>query len=138
IDLITVSAYQIAGTQILVPQRVDPENQPATSGATTTMSATKGRLVEGTKDFEDAIERSKPEIQPTLRRLLEWAVSIGNLSGARLQTYHAKNGYLTLLPRLRADNAGLVSIYADGSEGGLWLYRTVFERRAPSSLPIVE
>lgn len=139
IDLITVSAYQIAGTQILVPQRVDPENQPTANSAMSPNPApSKGRLVEGAKDFEDAIERTKPEHQPTLRRLLEWAVSLGELNGVRLQTYHAKNGYLTLLPRLRADNAGLVSIYLDGSEAGLWLWRSVFERRAPASLPSVE
>jgi hypothetical protein len=49
-----------------------------------------------------------------LRRLYKWAVSLDCEGLVRLGTYHAKGGdMMTLLPRLRADNAGLVTIYND-------------------------
>ncbi len=57
----------------------------------------------------------------------------------RLVTYHAKGGdMMTLLPRLRADNAGLVTMYNDRGTPSLQFWRSVFERRAPESLPRVE
>jgi hypothetical protein len=44
---------------------------------------------------------------------------------------------LTLLPRLRTENVGLVTIW---NEGGAYLqfWRSVFERRAPKTLSRVE
>ncbi len=57
----------------------------------------------------------------------------------RLGTYHAKGGdMMTLLPRLRADNAGLVTIYNYSGTGSLQFWRSVFERRAPENLLRVE
>jgi len=57
----------------------------------------------------------------------------------RLGTYHAKGGAITtLLPSLRADNAGLVTIYNDHGTARLQFWRSVFERRAPENLPRVE
>ena len=44
----------------------------------------------------------------------------------------------TLLPHLAADDAGLVTIYCDGALAYLQLFRSVFERRAPHSLPAAE
>jgi hypothetical protein len=55
---------------------------------------------------------------------------------ARLNTYYGKQG-LTLLPYLPRDGVGLVSIYnTNGAYIQFW--RSVFERRAPQSLPRVE
>ena len=57
----------------------------------------------------------------------------------RLGTYHAKGGdMMTLLPKLCADNASLVTIYNDRGTPSLQFWRSVFERRAPESLPRVE
>ena len=44
----------------------------------------------------------------------------------------------TLLPRLAGDDAGLVSIYCDNGSAYLQFWRSVFERRAPHSIPAVE
>ncbi len=65
-------------------------------------------------------------------------VSLESEGLVRLQTYHGKSGILTLLPRLRADNASLVTVWHDGSGGYLQFCRSVFERRAPAALPRVE
>jgi hypothetical protein len=45
---------------------------------------------------------------------------------------------MSLLPRLRADNSGLVTIYNYAGVASLQFWRSVFERRAPESLPRVE
>ena len=69
----------------------------------------------------------------------KWTVSLDREALVRLGTYHAKGGdMLTLLPRLRADNAGLVTIYNDRGTPSLQFSRSVFERRAPENLPRVE
>jgi hypothetical protein len=71
--------------------------------------------------------------------LYEWAVSLDCEGLVRLVTYHAKGGdMMTLLPRMRADNAGLVTICNDRGTPSLQFWRSVFERRAPESLPRVE
>ncbi len=142
IDLITVSAYEVGGSRVLVPQRVDPERRAdeATPPPKPPPAGPKGRYVEGAEDFADAIGSAKEEHRPLLRRLHEWAVSLekeGLLS--RLGTYHAKGGgMMTLLPRVHAENAGLVTVYNYGGTPSLQFWRGVFERRAPESLPRVE
>ena len=74
-----------------------------------------------------------------LRRLYEWADSLHKEGLVRLGIYHAKGGdMVTLLPRLRADNAGLGTIYNYSGTGSLQCWRSVFERRAPENLPRVE
>jgi hypothetical protein len=54
----------------------------------------------------------------------------------RLKTLRRKRGW-TLLPRLPVDDVGLVTIW---NETGVYLtlWRSVFERRAPASIPRVE
>lgn len=56
----------------------------------------------------------------------------------KLYTYHGKAGYLTLLPRLQIDNAGLVSIYNNNGTVYIQFWRSVFERRAPTALAHIE
>ena len=51
---------------------------------------------------------------------------------------NGKSGILTLLPRLVADDAGLVSIYNNNGVAYLQFWRSVFERRASRSLARVE
>ena len=72
-----------------------------------------------------------------LHCLLDWALSLEAEGLVRLGTYRGTTQRWTLLPRLRADNAGLVTIWNDNG-AYLSFYRSVFERRAPASLPRVE
>jgi hypothetical protein len=140
IDLIAVSAYEVGGSQMLVPQRVDAERPtPEPSPPKAPPTGPEGRYVEGAEDFAAAIDSAKEEHRPMLRRLCEWAVSLDREGLVRLGTYHAKGGdMMTLLPKLRADNAGLVTIYNYSGTGSLQFWRSVFERRAPENLPRVE
>jgi hypothetical protein len=139
IDLIAVSAYEVGGSRVLIPQRVDAERPAPEPGTPKASSGPEGRYVEGAGDFADAIDSASEEHRPLLRRLCEWAVSLDREGLVGLGTYHAKGGdMMSLLPRLRVDNAGLVTVYNDRGIPSLQFWRSVFERRAPESLPRVE
>jgi hypothetical protein len=137
IDLVTVSAYEVNGSRILVPQRVEPERwRPEATPAAAAPRET-GYLVAGADDFLAAIASAPPDQQVVLQRLADWALALGRRGLAQLSTYHGKTGITTLLPRL-SDGAGLVTIYKDTRSSYLQFWRSVFERRAPRSLAAVE
>ena len=141
IDLISVSAYQIGSSQIIVPQRVDSERQSVTrSRPQTPRPGSVGRFVEGSQDFQSAIQNAAAEQRSLLQRLLDWANTLEQAGLVRLGTYHGKSGLLTLLPRLPSDNVGMVTVYYSPGPGGAYLqfWRRVIERRAPESLHCIE
>jgi hypothetical protein len=99
IDLIAVSAYEVGGSRVLIPQRVDaerPTSEPAPPKAPP--AGPEGRYVEGAEDFADAIESAGEEHRPMLRRLCEWAISLDREGLVRSDTYHAKGGDMMSLP----------------------------------------
>jgi len=137
IDLITVTAYDVDGSQILVPQRIEDDPQEAASVTAKQASASSSNLVEGSHDFRQGIEQSPEADKPLLRQLCDWAEGLERDGLVKLSTYHGKNGVLTLLPRIPSENAGLVTIY--NSKGArLQFWRGVFERRAPESIAAIE
>ena len=139
IDLITISSYTVNGSQILVPQRVEAE--PQRKAAETILSIRpqgEGRLVEGADDFVASIDTAPASSRALLRKLSDWAIALEQARLVKLYTYHGKAGILTLLPRLQADNAGLVSIYNNNGSAYIQFWRSVFERRAPSALAHIE
>lgn len=158
IDLVTVSAYSVNGSQVLVPQRIEGERSaaapaksftapaaPEDAGARAMPAQTKaqqpqGFAIEGAEDFVAGIEQAPDAQRPTLRKLADWAIALERQGLVKLWTYHGLNGRLTLLPYLIVDNSGLVTIYSDKGKAGVYLqfWRTVFERRAPQSIPVVE
>jgi hypothetical protein len=139
IDLVTVSAYAIGDTQIIVPQRVEPERQAvAPSASVESRPISSGRYVAGAAEFAASIPQAKEDQQPLLRRLLEWAVCLEHEGLARLGTYHGKSGVVTLLPRLPTDGVGMVTIYSSPTSAYLQFWRGVIERRAPQTLPLIE
>ena len=125
------------GSQVVIPQRVDAERSDNGGTPPPSPPGPKGRLVEGGADFAAVIEKSPLEHRTELRRLYEWAVRLEQEGLVRLSTYHGIAHRWTLLPRLLTEKAGLVTIW---NEGGAYLqfWRSVFERRAPNSLPRVE
>jgi hypothetical protein len=134
VDLVTVTAYDVDGSQVMVPQRVDPERPIAE--ATPESKGSAGRWVTGASDFVEAIDASPEEHRKDLKRLSDWALELEHEGVARLSTYHGK-GRMTLLPYLIGDDAGLVTIWNDkGAVLSFW--RSVFERRAPASIAGIE
>lgn len=141
IDLVTVTAYAIGDSQVVVPQRIDPERRAtavASSPSTRVTAATaKGWSSEGAQGFLDVIDRADQEQQPILRRLADWASGLERDGLARLTTFHESTTSWRLLPRLPTDDVGLVTLWSYGGIS-LQFWRSVFERRAPASLPIIE
>jgi hypothetical protein len=137
IDLVTVSSYRIGGSEVLVPQRVDPERAAREARRPeSTARKSGGYLTNGADDFVASIDSALPEHREELRRVADWAIALEREGLVRLKTYQGK-GRLTLLPRLTADDVGLVTIWNDrGAYVSLW--RSVFERRAPASIDRVE
>lgn len=138
IDLITVSQYQIDGSAVLVPQRVDPERPAPANWAATSSDEREGYLARGSQDFADRIAASPETAQPQLRMLLDWAISLEEENLIRLDTYHGKGEVLTLLPRLEDERVGLVTVWHDNRGGYVQFWRSVFERRAPAAIERVE
>lgn len=137
IDLVTVSQYEVSSPRILVPQRVDPERQESQLARARSAPASAGQLSEGPGAFEASIQSASEEHREGLRRLLEWALQLEREGLVKLSTYTSKSGMLTLLPRLKDEGVGLVTIYNDRGPY-LQVFRSVFERRAPESLGKVE
>lgn len=138
IDLITVAAYDIGGSRVLVPQRVDPGRSVDDAPSAKRVSpANKGDLSEGSEAFRQAIIEAPAEHQAALTRLCDWADALEHARLVRLESYRGTTGRYTLLPRLPDKRHGLVTIWNDGSPS-LSVHRTVFEKRAPASIARIE
>lgn len=145
IDLVVITAFDVSGTQILVPQRIQPEEQRTATAAPTPSSSlgytravpAKGTLTPGAEVFAESISRAEVGEQPALRRLYAWADSLEKAGLAYLETFQGVSNRWTLLPRIPGDKAGLVTIYNDRG-AYIAFNRSVFERRAPKSLTKVE
>jgi hypothetical protein len=140
IDLITVSLYDVGGSTVLVPQRVDSESSESVASAPAAARTDDGGYSsDGVGDFVERINAAPDDAQPQLRRMSDWAVALESdgLVG-KMITYHGARGIVTLLPRLPVDDAGLVTIWYSDSGGYIQFWRSVFERRAPNTLPAVE
>lgn len=138
IDLVTVAKYEIGDSQLLVPQRVDPERQTFETVQRAARTRPIGEFSAGATDFVAGIERAAEADRPTLRRLADWAIELETRDLARLRTYNGQ-GRQTLLPWVKGEDVGLITIWNDhGSGTYISLWRTVFERRAPNSIAPVE
>ncbi|MEX1046183.1 MAG: hypothetical protein WD757_06865 [Actinomycetota bacterium] len=141
IDLITVSSYDINGSQVVVPQRVDPEShssetQMATSGPVST--ANQAVTVNGSQEFADIIQSVPQENQALLTTLLEWAVSLEKEGLAKLRTSIGLANRRTLLPIVKGYDAGLVTIWCENGTGYMTPWRTAIEKLAPGSVQELE
>jgi hypothetical protein len=138
IDLITVASFQIASTQILIPQRVEPEFEIALPIQKPSSSNNfKGITVEGADNFRESYKTASIEQKELLDKLCAWACHLSDEGLATLRTYHGKES-VTLLTRLLTGNVGLVTIWNTNGKAYLQLWRSVFEKRAPNSLKIIE
>jgi hypothetical protein len=138
IDLIAVSAYEAAGTRLIVPQRVQAERRPmAPVAPPSSAEQSGGRLSEGADEFIASIDAASADQQILLRRLAAWATDLETEGLVRLSTYVGKSARHTLLPRLIDEGVGLVTIW-NHHGGSISFWRSVFARRAPESIARVE
>lgn len=141
IDLVTVASYELDGRRFVVPQRVEPERivrEAGAPGAAPAPVTRSGELVDGHESFLERISTAPPQHRPVLDLFAGWAERMSGAQLADIRTWFAKNGDIVLLPRLRPEQGGLVSLYvrADGRPALQW-WRSVFERRAPNSIEAV-
>jgi hypothetical protein len=138
IDLVTVVAYDVAGSQVLVPQRIEPARRVRELSDAQVNDRQAGIESAGSAAFRAAIVDVPADRRDLLEHLADWADTLERNGLVKLTSYRGKRGIVTLLPRLASDNAGLVSIYSDVKSAYLQFWRGVFERRAPRSIPPVE
>ena len=131
IDLVTVAAYNVGGTTILLPQRVDPGR---TQGSTPALPVTETSSSPGAEVFLSALQHSKASGTVEAQRLTEWIELLRSRGLARLISFVGKK-YVTLLPYRLDRSGGFVSVYLDESGRlSLQLWKSVFETSAPESL----
>ncbi len=138
IDLVTVAAYQVNGSRVLVPQRVEPARRARELSDAQVNDRQSGSLYPGSAEFRDSIAATPDDRRDVLLRLAGWADMLEQEGLVRLSTFRGKSGLISLLPRLASENVGLVTIYSDIKSAYLQFWRGVFERRAPSSISAVE
>jgi hypothetical protein len=138
IDLITVSAYDVGASKIIVPQRVDPEGPGDEALPVKASSPTKGVLSNGADAFETSIEHAKSEDRPSLKRLVDWARALEREGLVELSSFAGKSDRWILLPRLQRDNAGLVSLWNDTLGPAIQFWRSMFQKRAPEFVGQIE
>jgi hypothetical protein len=138
IDLVTIVAYDVAGSQVLVPQRIEPARRVREMSDAQVNDRQAGIESPGSAAFRAAIADVSADRRDLLEHLADWADTLERDGLVKLTSYRGKRGIVTLLPRLPSDNAGLVSIYSDVKSAYLQFWRGVFERRAPRSIPAVE
>ena len=138
IDLVTVSAFDVGGTQVVLPQRVTPERHAAVVDQEDRPRPSKGSVYEGDAEFESSLTDAPADHRATFERLLEWVRGLTAAGHVRLRTYRGKGGRVTLMPYFMDENVGLVTIWNDRGTPYLSLWRSVFERRAPDWIEKVE
>jgi alkylated DNA nucleotide flippase Atl1 len=138
LDLVTVRAYEIGGSRVLVPQRVDPgrarKEGPQVAAKSKPGGGSSSR---GVGDFLEAISRTAVDKRRDLQALAEWAERLDAAHLAQVTTYTGQTGAQSVLPRLAQDNVGLVTLWNENG-ASIQFWRTVFERRAPNTLERLE
>jgi hypothetical protein len=123
LDLVVVTAYDIAGQRILVPQLVEPDRTQVTAQlAGTGKPSTVGEIVPGAGEFAASIDAAPSEQQR--EGLATLFTSIGK-------------GRWVLNPRLPGQSRGMVSLWNDK---GAYVspYRTVLAQEAPAALAALD
>jgi len=138
IDLVAVAVYDVAGSQVLVPQRIEPGRRLRELSDAQVTARQAGGIHNGSAEFRADIAELPLARRDVLARLADWAEAMERDGLVRLITYQGKSGITTLLPYLIGDDAGLVSIVSGKGSAYMTFFRSVFERRAPKSISAVE
>lgn len=138
IDLVTVTAYEVNGSRVLVPQRIEPARRTREMSDAAVSARQSGTQTHGSGDFRTAIDRAAPEFREDLTRLANWAESLEADGLARLATRSGTSGITTLKPLLHSGGVALATITCDVKSSYMQFFRSVFERRAPEAIPAVE
>ena len=138
IDLITVSAYEVGGTQVIVPQRVDPERLEAELSTEVGRPGSQTRYEPGAEEFKKAINFLPESRWPTFNKLVDWAERLESEGATRLSsTIIPTDDQWVLRPLVPGFDSGLISI-RQKKDVYISFYRSAFEKHAPNSLAAIE
>jgi hypothetical protein len=98
IDLVTVAVYDVAGSQVLVPQRIEPGRRLRELSDAQVTARHAGGLHNGSAEFRADIAELPPPRRDVLARPADWAEAMERDGLVRLVTYRGKSGITTLLP----------------------------------------
>lgn len=90
----------MVGSQVLVPQRIDPGRRSRELSDAQVTARQAGTFYQGSDEFRAVITDLPPARRDLLARLAEWADTLEGAGLAKLATYRGKDGMTTLLPRL--------------------------------------
>ena len=141
IDLVTVRAYDVNGTALLLPQRVvcDPSAVAGRGSRPGGRPATDELLVAGDGESRRATASLEESDRSVFEEYLHWANEVAQLPDVKLDSYIGKDRKrYTLLPRFKSENVGLVTLWNDHGKPYIACWRGVFDRRAPNSIKKVE
>jgi hypothetical protein len=138
IDLVTVTAYEVAGSRVLVPQRIEPARRAREMSDAAVSARQSSPQTEGSAEFRNAIDQAPAELRDELTRLADWAESLETEGLTRLLTRRGAAGVTILKPIMLLDPVALVTINCDIKSVYMQFYRSAFERRAPSAIERVE
>jgi hypothetical protein len=88
--------------------------------------------------FRRAMDQAPPEFRHDLARLVDWAESLEAEGLARLATKIGTSGIASPKPLLHSGGIVLVTITCDLKVLYMQFFRSVFERRAPNAIPVIE
>ncbi len=140
IDLVTVTAYEVNGAQVLLPQRIDPERQPepAPGRPRSTLRSSSVQTTAGSAAFRMAIDGlGDEELAKRLRHYVEWAEKLEAEGLCRLDTGEGTARY-SLRLRLVGMNTTIVALVLPKEppeEHHFWIQIGVAKREAPEALP---
>jgi hypothetical protein len=141
IDLIAINSYEIEGTEVVVPVRMQPNrvpDQPTEPPGPKPPTKNTSTTTVGIAPFEASVQAlpSSPE-RTRLEQYIQWARAMEQQGPARLYNSIGMERW-TLLPRLIGYDAGLVTLWNDHGAAYVTAYRTVFQRWAPQTLQRLE
>jgi len=138
LDLVTVSAYDVDGSQILVPQRVEPDNIEVAVSAERRTSVDRTTHSQGAEAFIEDVRKADERLRPKLQQLVDFAVALEARQLAELSSSRGAQGKRMILhARLQPENVGLITIWNENG-ASLQFWRSVFERNAPQALKRLE
>lgn len=137
IDLVTVASYRVGDSQVLVPQRVEPERvitAPVSGSVSTTPLPAQQRGYDADiRDYRGSIAELPEGLQPQLSRLVDWAEGLQRDGLAALVARRDSQRWWYLRIHVPGD-ASLVVLSHGPNSFNVAPYRGVFTRRAPNSL----
>lgn len=138
VDLVAVSAYDIKGDKILVPQRIDPEHARPTAHSRPSRQGTGPEKTEGIEHFRKLNSQLQDaRVAAHGHQLAEWTDALEIAGLCRLYTVESNDGRAQIRPQLLTGGKSFAHFWPDSEGIGAWLYMTVIERRAPDMVDAI-